>query len=138
MCAGGRVVALPVVMLAASALLAGPEGKTAGVVERLALQRRDAARRTYETAWANYRDRRGSDDLLYRWSIRWLDAERQLSDRPSAQVAAFQRHWERMAELERLVRRVQRAGQATIDEISAAEFYRTEAELWLIQAREKK
>jgi hypothetical protein len=133
--------AVPVYLVIVSSVLPASAASEPGAAEalaRLAVQRRDAARRTFETTWANYRDRRVSDDLLYRWSVRWLEAERQLSDKQTDQVAAFQAHLERMAELERLIRRVHRAGQATVDEVSGADFYRTEAELWLFQAKEKK
>ncbi len=115
-----------------------PEPGPDSVLARLARQRRDAARRTYEATWANYRERRTSEDSLYRWSVRWLEAERQLSDKPADQVAAFQEHWERMRALERLIGNLQRAGQAVIDEVSGSEFYRVEAEVWLLQAKEKK
>jgi hypothetical protein len=42
-----------------------------------------------------------------------------------------------MAELERLIRNVRRVGQATVDEQSAAEFYKAEAECWIIQQDNK-
>src|SRR5438874_4899223 len=71
---------------------------------RLAQQLRDAARKTYEKTWANYREGRAPADLLYRWSKRWLAAEKQVTDRPADRVAACKAHWERMRELEQLVR----------------------------------
>src|SRR5215467_12171979 len=105
---------------------------------RLAKQRCDAARRTYEIWWANYRDNGAPGELVYRWSLRLLESERQLSDKQADQVAAFRGHAERMLELERFVERRRHASrQITIDEITAAEFYRTEADLWLLQAKEK-
>jgi hypothetical protein len=109
-------------------------------LSQLATERRDAARRTYEVSWANYRDGRTSGEMLYRWSLRWLEAERQLSDRPADQVAAFKAHLERMRDLGRLIQKVQSVapGQATIDEVSAAEYYRSEAEIWVLQATDEK
>jgi hypothetical protein len=109
----------------------------APVSTRLAKQLRDAARTTYETTWTNYREGRVPGELVYRWSRRWLKAERQLSDKPADQLAAFQAHRDRMQKLEALVERVHRAGQTTVDEVSAAEYYRVEADLWLAQARER-
>lgn len=108
------------------------------LLSRLARQRRDAARKTYETMWTNYREGRAAGELLYRWSRRWLDAERQIHDKPAEQVAALEAHLDRMRRLEALVQRVQRSGQTTVDEVSAAEYYRAEAEIWLLQARDKK
>ena len=124
-----------------SAGLAGaadPEPDAANTIARLAVQRRDAARRTYQVLWIDYRERRASEDLLYRWSLRWLESERDLSDQPVDQVAAYLGHLERMRELERLIRRLRDSGQSTIEESSAAEYYRTEAELWLMKAKEGK
>jgi hypothetical protein len=88
--------------------------------------------------WTNYREGRAAGEVLYRWSRRWLNAERQLSARPADQVAALEAHLQRMRRLEALVQKVQRSGQTTIDEISATEYYRVEAEIWLLQAREEK
>jgi hypothetical protein len=109
-------------------------------LSQLATERRDAARKTFEVTWANYRDGTTSGEMLYRWSLRWLEAERQLSDRPADQANAFKGHLERMLNLERLVRKVQNVapGQATIDQVSAAEYYRSEAEFWLLQLEQEK
>jgi hypothetical protein len=123
-------------LLPAGSSRADPE--PAAAPSRLARQRLEAARKTYEATWANYRERRASQDSLYRWSLRWLEAERQLGGPRADQVAAFKGHWERMRELERLIANLQRVGQAVIDEVSAAEYYRVEAEIWLVQAREGK
>jgi hypothetical protein len=114
---------------------AGPDNEKAKALAALAKERLEAAHKTYEVMWANYREgRRVSDDTLYRWSLRWLEAERQVGQQPAEQVAAFQGHRNRMADLERLIRGVRRVGQATVDELSAAVFYRTEADFWLLQA----
>jgi hypothetical protein len=102
------------------------------------VEQRDAARKTYETVLANYRDGRSSEELLYRWSKRWLRAEQQLSDRPDDRIAAAAAHLDRMIELERFVQKLQTSGQITIDVVSACAFYRAEAAQWLAQARKAK
>ena len=122
-------------LLSAAPLGAAPDPETANAIARLALQRRDAARKTYEVLWIDYRERIAAQDALYRWSVRWLDAERELSDQEADQVAAYQGHFERMRDLERLIRRLRESAQTTIDEASAAAFYRTEAEMWVLQAK---
>jgi hypothetical protein len=128
--------------LALGVLWAGPvraaDPEAANVLARLAVQRRDAARKAYEVLWLDYRERRTSEDLLYRWSLRWLESEKDLSDQQADQVAAYQGHFERMRDLDRLIRRLQGSGQSTIEEISAAEYYRIEAEVWLLKAKEAK
>jgi hypothetical protein len=123
--------------LLAPAGVPAQEPDPAATLARLAVQRRDAARRAYEVLWLDYRERLGSLDTLYRWSIRWLEAERQLSPQPADQVAAFRAHSGRMRDLDRLIRRLHAAGQTTVDETSATEFYRTEAEIWVLQAQQQ-
>jgi hypothetical protein len=66
--------------------------------------------------------------------MRWLDAERELDKKPADPTAALRAHRKRMAELEQLIRNVRRVGQATVDEVSAAVYYKTEAECWVLQA----
>src|SRR4051794_2878195 len=128
-----RLVGLVLVVVPAGFVESRPEPEPASASAKLANRRRDSARKTYQTLWVNYRERRASEDALYRWSVRWLKAERQLSDRQDDQVAAYKAHWDRMRDLERLIRQVERSGVTTVDEVSAAEFYRVEAEFWLAQ-----
>jgi hypothetical protein len=122
-----------------AALRAEPNADTAKTLARLQLEKLEAARKTYQLTWKNYREgRRVSEDTLYRWSMRWLEAEKQLAERPEDRVAACRGHFERMREIEKLIGDLRRAGQSTVDEVSATEFYRAEAEIWLIQARSEK
>jgi hypothetical protein len=125
------LVGLAVVVMVRGA--AQPEAGDA--LARLSKERLDAARKTYEVKWKNYREGiRVGADTLYLWSLRWLEAEKLVGEHPD-KVAAAQGHLKRMRELERLIRDVDRAGQATIDEVTAVAFYRSEAEVLLIQAR---
>jgi hypothetical protein len=116
---------------------AAPDPDPTKALARLAKDRLEAARKTYLVAWKNYRQRHASADFLYLWSVRWLEAEKLVKPQPAEQLVALKGHLERMRQLERLIVELQRAGQATVDEISAAEFYRSEAELWLLQAKVK-
>ena len=132
-----RFAALVIVMFGSASLLhAEPDAEQAKTLAKLAKIRLDAASKTYQVLWQNYREgRRSSDELLYRWSKRWLDAEREVHAQPAEQVAALKGHYDRMVDLERIIRKVSQAGQGTVNELSAAEFYRTEAELWLLEAK---
>src|SRR5262249_55474978 len=132
------LLALFTIALAAVPLGAGPDPDAAATLTRLAGPRPDAARQTYGAGRAHHRERRAPEEALYRWSVRWLDAERQLSDKQADQVAACKAHLERMRELERLLEGLRRSGTITVDEASAAEFYRVEAEIWLTQAKDDK
>ncbi len=104
---------------------------------RLAKGRLEAARKTYQVSWKNYRQRHATADFLYLWSVRWLEAEKLVNAQSTEQLAALRGHLERMRQLEQLITELHRARQATVDEISAAEYYRTEAELWLLQTKER-
>jgi hypothetical protein len=119
----------------ALAVRAAVNPEQADSLARLSKERLDAARKTYEVKWKNYREGiRVGADTLYLWSLRWLEAEKLVGEHPD-KVAACQGHVKRMRDLDRLIRDIDRAGQATIDEVTAVTFYRSEAEVLLIQAR---
>jgi|SRR5579884_1544654 len=128
----GRLVVWAVVVGLAAAWTGRADPETA----ELARQKRDAARKTYEVTWTNYLEGRVPEELVYRWSKRWLRAEEALSARPDDRIAARTAHLQRMIELERLVRRLQPLRQVTVDVVSAVEYYRAEAELWLAEAKQ--
>jgi hypothetical protein len=118
----------------ANAAQAAPEAgdKTTALVKA----KRDAARKTFEAIWVDYREGRGGMERLYWWSRRWLESDQQLAGEQKAErVTAAQGHLDRMRQLERLIRNLQQSKVATIDEVSAAEYFRLEAELWLQQAK---
>jgi hypothetical protein len=101
--------------------------------------RAEAAHKTYDALAKNYVESRPPiGELLYRWSCRWLDAERELSDARNAQVAAYQAHLARMKDLERITKDRWRERYIPIEEMSAAQFYRAEAEIWLARATDRK
>jgi hypothetical protein len=130
------VVAVVLVLGMFPAVSAGADADAARL-SRLAVEQRDAARKTYQVAWANYREGRGSGEVLYRWSRRWLKAERRLSEKAAEQVAAMRAHYDRMRALEQIVRRLRDAGQFRVDEVTAATYYRAEAEIWLREAKNR-
>jgi hypothetical protein len=73
---------------------------------------------------------------VYNWSVRWLNAQRDLSSKKDDQIAALDGHLQRMKDLEKRVAAL--SGQVSELEASAAEFYRVEAELWLAREKAKK
>jgi hypothetical protein len=104
----------------------------------------EAASKAYEEARRAASQTRRVGDLLlplarpeevYSWSVRWLNAQRDLSDKKEEQIAALEAHLQRMKELQQDVTRMQKAGLLTSLEVPAAEFRRAEAELWLAQAK---
>ncbi len=72
---------------------------------------------------------------VYRWSVRWLQVEREMSPRSTDHRVALEAHLERMTELDKLVERLKEhlPGWAKLD----AEWYVLEARLWLERARAK-
>jgi hypothetical protein len=46
-------------------------------------------------------------EAVYRWSVRWLQVEREMSPRPTDHRAALEAHLKRMTELDKLVERLQ-------------------------------
>jgi hypothetical protein len=74
---------------------------------------------------------------LYRWSARWRDAQVEASAKKADQLAAVEEHLARMRKLEKLVREHHKAGFALPVDVSAVEFYRLEAEKYLLEVKKK-
>jgi hypothetical protein len=80
----------------------------------------------------------------YNWSVRWLNAQRDLSETKDERTAAFADHAKRMKELKAIVTILVGDGKggfmtpadAAIAE-PAAEWYLAEAEVWLLKERGK-
>jgi hypothetical protein len=133
------VTTLVVCLASTAAVRAEPDPETAKTIARLAKDRVEAARTTFETEWKNYREgRRIGEDTLYRWSVRWLEAEKFVAAQAADRLAAYEGHRKRMRELDALIGNLQRAGQVTVDEVSAAAFYKAEAEIWFLQVKGEK
>jgi hypothetical protein len=116
----------------------GSDSTDANVSPALLKARLDAARKTYEWLAKNYIESRPPlGELLYRWSCRWLDAEREMSDRQEDRVVACRAHLRRMRELERVARDRFRNHFVPVEEDTAAQFYRAEAEIWLERAKHR-
>jgi site-specific recombinase XerD len=110
----------------------------AAAPSKLAKAKVDAARRTYEVVWKNNKEGLAPfAELAYRWSRRWLEAELELSDKKTDQLAAYQAHRERMRELARITRDRYRNRYNTIEEATATDYYNAEAEVWIEQAKNK-
>jgi hypothetical protein len=123
--------------LGVTSLLRADRDSEPGKLAKLRKAKVEAARRTYEVTWKNYRDGLAPPvELPYRWSCRWLKAERELSQEKAEQVAACKAHLERMREMERIERELRRSKLNPVNEVTAAEYYRIEAEVWLTEAQE--
>jgi hypothetical protein len=117
---------------------AQPEADAAKVSRALLKARVEAAHKTYDALAKNYVESRPPiGELLYRWSCRLLEAERELNDARDAQAAAYQAHLARMKDLERITKDRWRERYIPIEEMSASQFYRAEAEIWLARAKDR-
>lgn len=76
-------------------------GKPTEAPKALLRSRVQAAQRAYEVIWHYYQVGKHDEETVYRWSLRWLDAQRRASDRKADQVAALKEHLHRMKELEK-------------------------------------
>jgi multidrug resistance efflux pump len=121
---------------------AGPDDKPAPepTPEFAALykSRLEAARQAYQLLAKSMAAQESSDvEGLYRWSQRWLDAQRDVSAKKEDHIAALEAHLGRMRDLEKLAKNFAKAGQGSAHNAAAAEFYRADAELQLLQAKAK-
>jgi hypothetical protein len=79
-------------------------------------------------------------DIAYIWSVRWLNAQRNLSGSKDERIAAFVDHLKRTKELQEKVKTLVGDGNGGLlpaSEAPAAEWYLAEAELWLLKERGK-
>lgn len=125
--------------------LAAKDLKAADELDAILVARVELARKGYQSAFAGLTQtaKTGNRLILFRdpreafdWSLRWLDAERDLARDPAELVAALDGHLKRVAELESKVKSL--SGNllpkwALLD----AEWHRLNAELWLAQAKAK-
>lgn len=78
---------------------------------------------------------RADPEQVYLWSRRWMEAERDVSDKPADRVAAIENHKTRMKELHKFTLVEYQAGKVTHAQVLGADFYAAEAELWLAEAK---
>jgi len=75
-------------------------------------------------------------ELLHRWSSRWMEAHAEAGARKD-QIAAAEAHLARMRGLEKYARGVLKQKMVAPYEVSAAEFYRLDAEKHLRAVKKK-
>jgi WD40 repeat protein len=117
---------------------ADPPKEDAGTdIEKLAQARVDAAHKAYDVAVKLVRDRSPGvrPEDVYTWSVRWLNAQRDLSSKKEDHQSALSEHFKRMQELAQVAGALTKAGQGSPLDSATADFYLREAELWLAQAK---
>ncbi len=74
-------------------------------------------------------------DEVYAWSVRWLNAELDMSNKRDDQIAVLEEHIKRMKELQKKVSAMT-PDLLPMSSNSAAVFYLAEAEIWLVNKKE--
>jgi len=129
------------------------QGSQQQTISRLLKTQRQAAQQSYRAATETMEVRQVGDllvlakgnqharpDLVYTWSVRWLQAQRDLGDTNDQRTAAFADHYNRMKQLREAVKTLVGDGNSGLlqaSEAPAAEWCLAEAELWLLKARGK-
>ena len=131
-----RAVALGLVCLLSAASFGAPPDPTK-VPPELAKARLAAIRKVYEGYWKRLQVEGGKFDpeFVYRWSVRWMEAQREASTDKAGQVAAAQDHLDRMKKFEKILQASVKTGGTSQAEAAAGEFYRIEAEIALARAK---
>jgi len=121
------------------------ETKPADAVMAFHKARIAVAEKAYHEAWEEFgRTQRignvlvltGKPEDIYTWSVRLLQAQRDLSSKHEEHVAALEAHLKRMTELQNRVKTVGKDLLSPRAE-SEAEWYRLEAQLWLAKEKAK-
>jgi len=74
-------------------------------------------------------------EYLYRWSRRWLEAERNLSSAKESRQAASKAHVDRMQWLVSMQEDMVKNGLGSKYELACVKFFRIEAEQWLAEEK---
>jgi hypothetical protein len=94
-------------------------------------------REEYEARRSEFLSGRGSLDFFESCSRRWLEAELAVADTPAAVVAAYDRHWAMMLEIEVINKARYDAGRIPVHDYLESKYYRLDAEHRLLQAQAK-
>jgi hypothetical protein len=122
-------------LLAALSFAPAMQEKKAPDRPPLAELRRDAAQKQFDLVWQYYQQNRVETFDVYLWSRLLLDARKAASRQPAEQVAACQEHLDHMIRLEALIKKIRRLGFGRSNDVGASEYFRIEAEYWLVEAR---
>ena len=104
------------------------------VPKALLQERLMAASNTYNLKLQTVLNGNGTPTELFGWSRRWLDAQLALCENKKDRLAAYQAHVERTRHEERRMHAFAKTGQGRQADASAATFFRTEAEILLLEA----
>jgi multidrug efflux pump subunit AcrA (membrane-fusion protein) len=96
-----------------------------------------AAKAAYGVTSKAFAEGKADAEKVYLWSRRWMETERDVSDKAPGRVAAVGSHLDRMKKLRKAAEARYQIGQAGQVDVLGADFYLAEAELWLARAEAK-
>lgn len=111
------------------------EARHSVAIWQAGIARRDADAKAFQAVWAKYKGGSLDYDPVYHASLRFRDAERDLSDRRADRVKAARAH------LDRMIRLLEGEGRRQFElgskpfELEQAQSYRLEAEYWLARTK---
>jgi hypothetical protein len=123
---------------AARANAADRQRKDAGTdIKKLAQARVAAAHKAYDVAVKLCKQGQlgVKPEDAYTWSVRWLNAQRDLSSKKEDHVSDLSEHLKRMQEILQVAQLTVKTGAGSPLDCQAADFYLREAELWVAQAK---
>jgi hypothetical protein len=106
-------------------------------LKRLLKARAEAAEAEVVMRWTEYRNGRGTLDILLEANKHWLQAVQDMGDEPAHRIAALGAYRRRMAELEKVGQERYDAGRIPIQDLAEVRYYRAEADLWLERAKSR-
>jgi hypothetical protein len=113
-----------------------PAGQQPGtkVPQELLRTKLDYARKTFEEYWKSQEFK--TAETAYQWSCRWLEAQRQLSDKKKDQKEAVEAHLIRMQKLQQAMDQLYQGKLVGLEQVYATAFYVAEAEAWVAQSKD--
>jgi hypothetical protein len=97
----------------------------------------EVARGAHDARYKEFMAGRGTLDFMFDASLRLLDSERAVTDKVADVEAACERHWIFTKRVEEVNKDRFEAGRIPIHDYLEAQYYRLQAEIWLVEAREK-
>jgi len=116
-----------------SAPSAPPETKTPPW--ELAKAKVDAARKAYLSIAQEFLEGKATVEQVHQWSVRWLNAQRDVSSKKPDQITALEGHIARMQQLEKDAKEKYEGRRGPVSDMFAAEYHRVDAELTLSKTK---
>ncbi len=96
-----------------------------------------AATTAFEARWKEFLAGRGTQDFLIESARCVLESEQALSENTADQQAALEKYWQRLRLIEKVNKARWDAGRLPFKEYLESRYYRQQAEIWLLEARQK-